>query len=120
VKCDGFHLTYECPESNDKSLLCTLCGGPYPANYRRCLIYTSFQQRNYYNWNSIIKPAHTQNQNIISKENYGQVPIGNASFSNNSNMPGDTTNYATALKNSNSNDIPKNHNIYNIHPPSNY
>jgi len=69
-----------------------------PANYRECPIYKSFQQRKYYNLKLFIKPIHTQNQNVISKENYVQVSIGNASTSNNSNMPGHTKNYANTLK----------------------
>jgi len=57
---------------------------------------------------SFIKSVHTQNQNVIPKENYVQFPIGNASSSNNSNIPGHILNYAKHLKNTNSNDTPKN------------
>lgn len=48
VKCAGNHETAICPRnSKDRDVLCVLCEGNHPANYRGCVIYKELQAKRY-------------------------------------------------------------------------
>lgn len=48
VKCAGNHHTSECPrKSRSDDVLCVLCEGNHPANYKGCVVYKELQSKHF-------------------------------------------------------------------------
>ena len=45
IRCAGSHLTTACITSRQEPVVCALCGGNHPANYKGCDIYKTLQKR---------------------------------------------------------------------------